>query len=81
MSGDDEADAEMNFNETLGLGDFVVGDRDDPLANVDGTTNALVVQASPIGQVAIIGPGAGPQLAGQGAFSDLIAVARSRPSH
>ena len=49
----------------------------DPLANIDGTTNALVYRASPIGQVTIIGPGAGPQLAGQGVLSDLITVARS----
>ena len=79
--------ATLEFAEADGVGEVTarvepdVVDRDDPLANVDGTTNALVVQASPIGQVAIIGPGAGPQLAGQGAFSDLIAVARSRPSH
>jgi homoserine dehydrogenase len=52
--------------------------RDDPLAHVDGTTNAVVCQASPVGKVTIIGPGAGPQLAGQGVLSDLIAVARSR---
>jgi homoserine dehydrogenase len=51
--------------------------RDDPLANVDGTSNAVVCRASPIGEVTIIGPGAGPQLAGQGVFSDVIAVARS----
>ncbi len=48
----------------------------DLLAGVDGTTNALVCQASPLGQVAIIGPGAGPQLAGQGVLSDIIAVTR-----
>ena len=54
--------------------------RDDPLANVEGTTNAVVCRASPIGEVTIIGPGAGPQLAGQGVLSDLIAVARSRTS-
>ena len=52
--------------------------RDDPLANVEGTTNAVVCRASPVGEVTIIGPGAGPQLAGQGVLSDLIAVARSR---
>ncbi len=51
--------------------------RDDPLANVEGTTNAIVCRADPIGDVTIIGPGAGPQLAGQGVLSDLIAVARS----
>jgi homoserine dehydrogenase len=51
---------------------------DDPLANIEGTTNALVCRADPIGEVTVIGPGAGPELAGQGVFSDLIAVARSR---
>jgi homoserine dehydrogenase len=49
---------------------------DDPLVNVEGTANALVCRASPLGEVTIIGPGAGPELAGQGVFSDLIAVAR-----
>lgn len=76
--------ATLEFGESDGLGQVTarvepefVG-RDDPLANIEGTTNAVVYQAAPIGQVAIIGPGAGPQLAGQGVFSDLIAVARSR---
>jgi homoserine dehydrogenase len=52
----------------------------DPLANIEGTTNAVVYRASPVGVVTISGPGAGPQLAGQGVLSDLIAVARSRAS-
>jgi homoserine dehydrogenase len=51
--------------------------RHDPLAKIEGSTNAVVCRASPIGDVTIIGPGAGPQLAGQGVLSDLIAVARS----
>jgi homoserine dehydrogenase len=52
----------------------------DPLAGVEGTTNAVVCRADPVGEVTIIGPGAGPQLAGQGVLSDLIAVTRaSRP--
>ena len=55
--------------------------RDDPLASVDGTTNAIICRADPIGEVTIIGPGAGPQLAGQGVLSDLIAVARSLTSN
>jgi homoserine dehydrogenase len=50
-------------------------DRDDPLAQVDGTTNAVICTASPLGEVMIAGPGAGPELAGQGVLSDLIAVA------
>jgi homoserine dehydrogenase len=48
---------------------------DDPLVNVNGTTNAVVFEADPVGQVTITGPGAGPQLAGQGVLSDIIAVA------
>jgi homoserine dehydrogenase len=77
--------ATLEFAEPGGVGEVtarvepeIVG-REDLLAGIDGTTNALVFQASPVGQVAIIGPGVGPQLAGQGTFSDLIAVARSRP--
>jgi len=50
----------------------------DLLARIDGVANAVVCQARPVGEVAIIGPGAGPQLAGQGVLSDLIAVARRR---
>jgi homoserine dehydrogenase len=49
---------------------------DDPLAGVDGAVNALVCRAEPVGEVTITGPGAGPELAGQGVLSDLIAVAR-----
>jgi homoserine dehydrogenase len=48
----------------------------DPLARIDGVTNAIVFQASPVGEITITGPGAGPQLAGQGVLADIIAVAR-----
>ncbi len=76
--------ATLEFSEPDGAGDvtarvepeLVAGD--DPLANIEGTINAIVCRAQPIGEVTIIGPGAGPELAGQGVFSDLIAVARSR---
>jgi homoserine dehydrogenase len=46
--------------------------------NVNGTTNAVVFEADPVGQVTITGPGAGPPLAGQGVLSDIIAVASRR---
>jgi homoserine dehydrogenase len=49
---------------------------EDPLAGIDGVANAVVCRAEPVGEVTIIGPGAGPELAGQGVLSDLIAVAR-----
>ncbi len=50
-------------------------DMDDPLARVDGTDNAVVCRADPLGQVTVVGPGAGLALAGQGVLSDLIATA------
>jgi homoserine dehydrogenase len=50
---------------------------DDPLARIEGTTNAVVCRASPVGELTVAGPGAGPELAGQGVLSDLIAVARA----
>jgi homoserine dehydrogenase len=49
---------------------------DDPLARVARATNMVVFRADPVGEVSITGPGAGPELAGQGVLSDLIAVAR-----
>jgi len=51
----------------------------DPLVGIDGVTNAVVFEASPVGPVTITGPGAGPQLAGQGTLADIIAVARALP--
>jgi homoserine dehydrogenase len=50
--------------------------RGDPLAEVAGALNAVVCRAEPVGEVMVRGPGAGPELAGQGVLSDLIAVAR-----
>ena len=50
---------------------------DDPLANIAGTTNAVICRADPLGEVTVIGPGAGLALAGQGVLSDLIRVART----
>jgi homoserine dehydrogenase len=73
--------ATLDFSATDGVDARVepelVG-HDDPLANVEGTTNAVVCRARPVGEVTIIGPGAGPELAGQRVLSDLIAVARWR---
>jgi homoserine dehydrogenase len=51
--------------------------QDDPLARIEGTTNAVVFRAIPVAEVTVAGPGAGPELAGQGVLSDLIAAARS----
>jgi homoserine dehydrogenase len=78
--------ATLEFSEPDGAGDVtarvapeLVGP-DDPLANIEGTTNVLTCRAIPVGEVTVIGPGAGPELAGQGVFSDLIAVARAASS-
>ena len=75
--------ATLSFRQPDGSGELIarmqpelVG-HDDPLVNIEGTTNAVVCSASPVGEVMISGPGAGPQLAGQGVLSDVIAVLRS----
>lgn len=52
--------------------------RSDPLFDVDGTDNVVGLEVDPIGTISVRGPGAGPQLAGQGVFSDLIALALER---
>ncbi len=49
---------------------------EDPLAESKAATNAIVFRAEPVGEVTIVGPGAGLALAGQGVLSDLIAIAR-----
>lgn len=76
--------ATLEFSEPDGAGDVkarvepeLLGG-DDPLARIDGTTNAVVCRAIPVGEVIVAGPGAGPELAGQGVLSDLIAVGRRR---
>jgi homoserine dehydrogenase len=77
--------ATLEFSGRDGAGDVTARvepellGRDDPLARIDGTTNVVVCRAIPVGEVAVAGPGAGPELAGQGVLSDLIAVARTRP--
>jgi homoserine dehydrogenase len=76
--------ATLAFSEPDGAGEVSARVRpevvphDDPLGSVGGTTNAVVCRAEPLGEVTIIGPGAGLQIAGQGVLGDLIAVARSR---
>ena len=52
----------------------------DPLARVDGVLNALTLETDPVGQVTIVGPGAGRELAGQGLFADLVATIRQGAS-
>lgn len=50
----------------------------DPLARIDGVMNALAIETDTVRDVMIVGPGAGPEQAGQGMFADLVAVARCR---
>ena len=75
--------ATLDFSEPDGAGDVTARvqpelvDGEDPLARIEGTTNAVVCRAIPVGEVTVAGPGAGPELAGQGVLSDLVAVARA----
>jgi homoserine dehydrogenase len=74
--------ATLEFAEPDGAGEVKAGVEPmllpgtDPLAAVAGTTNAIICRAEPVGEVTIMGAGAGPELAGQGVLSDLIDVAR-----
>ena len=75
--------ATLEFSERDGAGDVRAGvepeflSGDDPLSRIDGTDNAVICRATPVGEITIVGPGAGLELAGQGVLSDLIAVART----
>ncbi|MFL5626514.1 MAG: homoserine dehydrogenase [Ktedonobacteraceae bacterium] len=46
----------------------------DPLARIDGVTNAITVQSDTLAEVTVIGPGAGGLQTGQGLLADLIAI-------
>ncbi len=48
----------------------------DSLTGIEDTMNCATLEVEPLGAVTIIGPGAGPQLAGQGVLSDLIRLAQ-----
>ncbi len=50
----------------------------DPLTGVEGVVNALIIQTDTVREVTIIGPGAGPEQAGQGLFADLVVVANAQ---
>jgi homoserine dehydrogenase len=49
---------------------------EDPLYSIEGTSNVVHLEADPLGWISITGPGAGPELAGQGVLADLIALGR-----
>jgi homoserine dehydrogenase len=55
-------------------------DRRDPLAHVQGVTNALTIETDAL-TLTISGPGAGKEATAQGLLSDLIAVGKGVPSH
>lgn len=48
-----------------------------PLANVSGATNAVTYTTDLLGEVTLIGPGAGPTATGFGLLSDLLAIHRA----
>ena len=49
----------------------------EPLSRVEGVMNALTIETDTVREITIIGPGAGPEQAGQGLFADLVAVLRA----
>jgi homoserine dehydrogenase len=51
-----------------------------PLASVSGPTNAVTFSTTLLGDVTLIGPGAGRLATGYAILSDLLAIARSTPA-
>jgi len=49
---------------------------EDPLARVDGITNALSILSDTLPEVIVIGPGAGSVQTAQGLLADVIACTR-----
>ena len=55
-------------------------ERSDPLASVDGVTNALLIEGPSIGRLVFAGPGAGGEATASAMIGDLIqAASRPRP--
>lgn len=52
----------------------------DPLAQVDGPDNGIMLDASYAGQLFFKGPGAGPEAAASAVVADLIRAARDQPA-
>ena len=48
----------------------------DPLANIMGVTNAITFRTDCLGDVTVIGPGAGRRATGYALLTDLISMAR-----
>ncbi len=48
----------------------------DPLAQVSGVLNAVVLELDPLGAITVVGPGAGPEITGHAVLSDLLAIHR-----
>jgi len=55
-------------------------DLDHPLAGVGGATNAMTITTDTLGDVTIVGPGAGRRETGFALLIDLIAIAAGSPS-
>ncbi len=52
-----------------------------PLASVSGATNAITFSTDLLGDVTLVGPGAGRIETGYAIVGDLLAIHRKRPSH
>lgn len=53
-------------------------EQDNPLYHVDGVLNAAVIKTDNLGDVFIMGPGAGPTEAAQALLKDMISISRLR---
>ncbi len=54
---------------------------DAPIAQIAGVTNAVAIEADPVGQLVLSGPGAGGDATASAVAGDLCDIAKSKPGH
>ena len=54
---------------------------DAPIAQISGVTNAVAIEANPVGRLVLSGPGAGGDATASAVAGDLCDIAKSRPGY
>src|SRR3546814_20166806 len=56
-----------------------MGPRDSVIAQVDGVTNAVAIESDILGELLMVGPGAGGDATASAVLGDIADIAKSRP--
>ncbi len=74
----------INCNDSLSLNIWVAPSlipKSHPLANVEGVNNAILIEASPLGEIMLYGPGAGSGPTAASVVSDILNLHASFSKH